>query len=161
MIIKPALFALIAVFSVLQSFAFGVTDAISKDSEEVKLTWETDFEAAQAKSKASGKPMLLDFTGSDWCGWCIRLKKEVFSQPEFAAYASKALVLVQLDFPRAKPQSDALKKQNEALSKKYGVRGFPTIILLSPEGKLLAETGYQRGGAAKYVAHLKELLTGH
>lgn len=142
------------------TFAFGVTDAKSVVDHGAGLTWETDFEAAQAKAKASGKPMLLDFTGSDWCGWCIRLDKEVFSKPEFAAFASQALVLVELDFPRGKPQSEAIKKQNEALAQKYGVRGFPTILLLSADGKLLAETGYQKGGAAKYVAHLKELLAG-
>ncbi len=141
--------------------AFGATDASSLVAQGAGLTWETDFEAAKAKAKASGKPMLLDFTGSDWCGWCIRLKKEVFSQPEFAAFASKAFILVELDFPRGKPQSEAIKKQNEALAQKYGVRGFPTILLLSADGKKLAETGYMKGGPAKYVAHLKELLAGN
>ena len=140
-----------------QIYANGATTTEGAASS-VETAWETDFEAAQAKAKASGKHMLLDFTGSDWCGWCIRLKKEVFSQPEFKEYASKALVLVQVDFPRGKPQSDALKKQNEALAKKFNVRGFPTIILLSSEGELLAETGYQRGGAVSYVTHLKALL---
>lgn len=159
--IKKAIFLLTAaVFSCLPLFAFVATDAGSVVAHGAGLAWETDFKAAQAKATASGKPMLLDFTGSDWCGWCIRLDKEVFSQPEFAAFASEALVLVELDFPRGKSQPEAIKKQNEALAKQYGVRGFPTIILLSPDGKLLAETGYQKGGAAKYVAHLKELLAG-
>jgi thioredoxin-related protein len=158
---KKTIFLLtVVVFSGAPLFAFGLTDASSVVAHGAGLTWETDFEAAKAKAKASGKPMLLDFTGSDWCGWCIRLDKEVFSRPEFAAFASKALVLVELDFPRGKSQPEAVKKQNEALAKQYGVQGFPTIVLLSPEGKLLAETGYQRGGAAKYVAHLKELLAG-
>lgn len=120
--------------------------------------WMTDFEAAQAKAKAEQKPMLLDFTGSDWCGWCIKLDKEVFSKPAFQEFASESLVLVELDFPRAKPQSDELKKQNEMLSEKYGIRGFPTIILLSPDGSLIAKTGYQRGGAEAYVEHVSKLL---
>ena len=125
-----------------------------------EVSWFTDFDEASAEAKSSGLPILLDFTGSDWCGWCIRLDKEVFSQPEFKAYASKSLVLVKLDFPRAGKQSNALKKQNEALSKKYEIRGFPTIVLVSPEGEEIERTGYQRGGAAEYVSHLKELLAG-
>ena len=157
---KAILLLTAAVFCGFTLLAFRATDAASVEAHETGLSWETDFKAAQAEAKASGKPMLLDFTGSDWCGWCIRLDKEVFTQPEFAAFASKALVLVELDFPRGKSQPEAIKKQNEALAKEYGVRGFPTIILLSPDGKLLAETGYQKGGAAEYVAHLKELLAG-
>jgi thioredoxin-related protein len=163
MINKTLIFIWIASLPCIQSFAFGATDAasVAAHGAVAGLSWETDFEAAQAKAKASGKNILLDFTGSDWCGWCIRLQKEVFDKPEFAAFASKALVLVELDFPRGKEQSKSVKKQNEALSEKYGVRGFPTIILLSPEGKVLARTGYKKGGAMKYVAHLKELLAGN
>ena len=79
--------------------------------------WELNFEQAQARAKAENKPMLLDFTGSDWCGWCIRLDKEVFSQTEFKAYAAESLVLVELDFPRGKAQSAEIKAQNKALAK--------------------------------------------
>ena len=120
--------------------------------------WMTDFEAAKAKAKAEGKPMLLDFTGSDWCGWCIKLDKEVFSQDAFKAYAAESLVLVELDFPNNKPISDELKAQNEALAEKYGIRGFPTIVILSPEGEKIDQTGYRRGGAEAYVEHLKEII---
>ena len=120
--------------------------------------WWVDFEQAQAAARAQNKPMLLDFTGSDWCGWCIKLDKEVFSQPEFKAYAAESLVLVELDFPKRKPQSAAIQAQNEALAEKYGIRGFPTILLLTPEGELIERTGYMRGGAATYVAHLKAIL---
>jgi len=102
--------------------------------------------------------MLLDFTGSDWCGWCIKLKKEVFTKAAFKKYADAELVLVELDFPRNKPQSQEIKEQNEALAKKYGIRGFPTIVLLSPEGELVGKTGYRRGGAEAYVKHLEELI---
>ena len=121
-------------------------------------TWLTDFEAAREKAAEEEKPMLLDFNGSDWCGWCIKLKKEVFSQEAFQSYADEELILVDLDFPRNKPQSDELKAQNAALAEKYGVRGFPTIILLSPEGEIIAKTGYRPGGAEAYVEHLQELL---
>ncbi len=121
--------------------------------------WLTDFEAAKAKAAAEQKPLLVDFTGSDWCGWCIMLDKEVFSQQAFKDYAADSLVLVELDFPRGKEQSAELKAQNEALAEKYEIRGFPTILILSPEGKLVGKTGYQRGGAEAYVAHIKEILT--
>lgn len=120
--------------------------------------WQTDFKAAQEKAAEEEKPMLLDFNGSDWCGWCIKLKKEVFSQEAFQSYADEELVLVDLDFPRDKPQSDELKAQNRALAEKYGIRGFPTIILLAPDGEIIAKTGYRPGGAEAYVEHLQELL---
>ena len=120
--------------------------------------WMTDFEAAQAKAKAENKPMLLDFTGSDWCGWCIKLDEEVFSQAAFSEYAAAELVLVEIDFPRRTDQPAKLKAQNEALSQKYGIRGFPTILVLSPEGELIEKTGYRRGGPQAYVAHIKEIL---
>lgn len=121
--------------------------------------WLTDFEVAKAKAKEEQKPMLLDFTGSDWCGWCIKLDKEVFSQAAFKAYAEESLILVELDFPRKNEQSDALKAQNQALKEKYKIRGYPTIIVLSSEGELIERTGYQRGGAKAYVEHIKEILT--
>lgn len=120
--------------------------------------WMTDFEAAQAKAAAEQKPLLLDFTGSDWCVWCIKLDKEVFSQTAFKDYAAEELVLVELDFPRAKEQSDELKAQNQALAEKYKIRGFPTILVLSPDGELIERTGYQPGGADAYVQHIQGIL---
>jgi len=120
--------------------------------------WLTDYDAAVAKAKAEKKTILLDFTGSDWCGWCIKLDKEVFSQKAFKEYADKNLVPVVLDFPRKKEQSEEIKKQNRELQKKYKIRGYPTIILVNSEGKEIARTGYQRGGAEKYVEHLKTLI---
>jgi thioredoxin-related protein len=120
--------------------------------------WMTDFEAAKAKAKAENKPLLLDFTGSDWCGWCIKLDKEVFSKDAFKEYAAAELVLVELDFPRRKELSSELKAQNEKLAQQYGIRGFPTILILSPEGELIEKTGYQRGGAEAYVEHIKGIL---
>jgi len=118
----------------------------------------TDFDAAKAKAKAEDKPMLVDFTGSDWCGWCIKLDKEVFSKAAFKDYASENLILVEIDFPKSKKQSAELKAQNEALAEKYGIRGFPTILVMDGEGKVMERTGYRRGGPEKYVEHLKGIL---
>ena len=119
-----------------------------------ELQWLTDLPKAQAQAKAENKMVLLDFTGSDWCGWCIRLHKEVFSQPEFAEYAKKNLVLVEVDFPRMKKLSDAQKAANDALQQKYKVQGYPTIIVLNGEGKQVGELGYMKGGPPAFIAEL-------
>ena len=119
------------------------------------LTWLTDLPAAQAQAKKEKKLVLMDFTGSDWCGWCIKLNKEVFNTPEFAAYAKDNLVLVELDFPRNKPQSDALKKANAALQTKHGADGFPTIVVLNNDGKeVWKQVGYMAGGSKAWIAKL-------
>jgi thioredoxin-related protein len=120
--------------------------------------WLTDFEAAQKLAAEKNLPILVDFSGSDWCGWCIKLDNEVFSQPKFKTYATENLVLFLADFPNSKPQSAEVKKQNSELSEKYGVRGFPTVLLLKADGAVINRTGYQAGGAAAYVEHIKKLL---
>lgn len=122
-----------------------------------ELNWLTDLPKAQAKAKTENKLVMLDFTGSDWCGWCIKLNKEVFSKPEFAEYAGKNLVLVEVDFPRGKKQSEELKKANKALQEKYKIEGYPTIVVLDSEGKKLGELGYQPGGPKAFIAELDKL----
>jgi protein disulfide-isomerase len=120
----------------------------------------TDFEAAKKEAATKKLPILVNFSGSDWCGWCIKLDREVLSQEAFQKYAEGNLVLFVADFPRRKPLPEATVKQNEALMMKYSVKGFPTVLLLDAEGKVLAETGYQPGGATAYVERLKALLAG-
>lgn len=122
-----------------------------------ELPWTTDLPKAQAKAKAENKLVMLDFTGSDWCGWCIKLNKEVFSTPEFVAYAQKNLVPVEVDFPNKKKQSAELKKANNALQKKYGIEGYPTIIVLNGDGKKVGELGYMPGGPKPFIAELEKL----
>lgn len=120
--------------------------------------WETDMEVAKKRAKDENKKILADFTGSDWCGWCIKLKKEVFDKPEFQEYAKKHLVMLEVDFPRQKKLPAIEKEQNEKLSTQFKVEGYPTIILMDATGKEVARTGYQEGGPEKYVQHLKGLL---
>jgi thioredoxin-related protein len=120
-------------------------------------SWVTDYKKAQEDAKAGKKLMLLEFTGSDWCGWCMKLDKEVFSTPEFQNYASRNLILVKLDFPRRRPQTEALKKQNEQLAQKYGIQGFPTIIVLNGQGEKVGELGYMEGGPSPFLAKLETL----
>ncbi len=122
------------------------------------LDWETDFKKASSVAKASGKYTMLDFSGSDWCGWCIKLEKEVFSQDAFKDFAEKNLVCVSVDFPRKKKQTEELKQQNWDLATKYGIRGYPTIIILSPDGEPVGKAGYLQGGSKKYVQHLYEII---
>ena len=107
-----------------------------------ELQWNTDLAKAQAQAKKENKLVMLDFTGSDWCGWCIKLNKDVFSTQEFADYAKKNLVLVEVDFPRHKELAADQKKANQALQEKYKIEGYPTIIVLNPEGKKLGDLGY-------------------
>lgn len=118
--------------------------------------WLDDFEAAKSTAEKEGKDLLLDFTGSDWCPWCIKLKKEVFSTEAFRKEAPKYFVLVELDLPRQKKLPEKLKLQNEKLSKEYQVDSFPTVCLTDARGRTYAKTGYQDGGAERYL----ELLSG-
>lgn len=121
--------------------------------------WMTDYKKALTLSAKTGKPILADFTGSDWCGWCKKLDGEVFSQKAFKKFASENLILLLVDFPsRRKAQSKELKQQNQKLQRKYGVHGYPTILILNSKGKVIAKTGYRDGGPETYVQHLKELL---
>jgi protein disulfide-isomerase len=122
-----------------------------------ELNWLTDLPKAQAQAKTEHKLVFINFTGSDWCGWCIKLDKETFSKPEFAEYAKQNLVLVQLDFPNKKPQTDALKQANAALQKKFEVEGFPTLIAMTPDGTVVwKQVGYLKGGPAALIAKLDE-----
>lgn len=120
--------------------------------------WMTDFEAAKKKATAENKDLLVDFTGSDWCGWCIKLSDEVFKHEAFDKGVADKFVLVELDYPRDKSgQSEAVQKQNDELKNKYSIQGYPTILLMDGKGRPFAKTGYQAGGPEKYLTHLDEL----
>lgn len=118
--------------------------------------WQTDFAAAQASAKKDSKAILLDFTGSDWCGWCIKMKKDSLDQKAFQEFADKKLVLVEVDFPNAKKQTEAVKKQNDDLQKKYNVEGYPTFVLVDGDGKELGRhVGYLKGGPSAFVEKIE------
>ncbi|MBG6062182.1 protein disulfide-isomerase [Flavobacterium sp. CG_9.1] len=128
-------------------------------AEAQELVWETNVTKAMAISTETKKPLLLFFTGSDWCGWCIRLQKEVLKTPEFAAWAKENVVLIELDYPRKVPQTEDIKKQNTELQMAFGIQGFPTIILANAttkEGKVnfegIGSTGYVAGGPTAWLA---------
>ncbi len=126
-----------------------------------KPGWGVDQTQALAKAKTDKKMVLMDFTGSDWCGWCIKMDKEIFSTPEFKKYAQDNLELVELDFPHKKQLPPMTKQQNDALAKQYGVEGFPTTVVLDSNGKTLKVFGgYVEGGAAAFIATLQQLKAG-
>jgi protein disulfide-isomerase len=120
--------------------------------------WGTNWKEAQKMSAKENKPILIDFSGSDWCSWCIKLDKDVFSKVSFKKFAKKNLILFLADFPSNKKQNDAVKKQNTELAKKYGVQGYPTVLLVDSKGKVLLKTGYKSGGVRKYIKHLKDAM---
>jgi len=135
---------------------FFFTSGCSQNKEDLK--WTGNLEDAMKIAKAENKTVLVNFTGSDWCQWCKRLSGEVFTQKEFAQFAKEKLVLVKVDFPRTIEQSPALVNYNRNLAQKYGVQGFPTIVLLDKNGSVLTYTGYREGGAQSYVEHIRSFI---
>jgi thioredoxin-related protein len=122
-----------------------------------ELTWLTDYDTALQQAKSEGKLVLMDFTGSDWCGWCIKLKSEVFDTREFAAFANANLVMLEVDFPRGKAQTEQQRQHNAKLSDKYPVEGYPTIIIASSDGRPLAKAGYMPGGPKAFIGALRKI----
>jgi thioredoxin-related protein len=140
------------------AFAFALLVAPRARADEA---WLTDYKKAQEEAKTNKKLLLLNFTGSDWCGWCIKLDKDVFSKPEFKEYTSKNLVLLTIDFPRAKQQPANVKLQNQGLASQYQVQGFPTIVVLNGEGRKVWEyPGYFPDGASAFIAELEKARKG-
>ena len=120
-----------------------------------KTGWDDNYDKALAEAKADNKLVLLDFTGSDWCGYCMQLDSEVFSKSDFKKFAKENLVLVELDFPQGKRQTKKLVEQNAALKDKFEISGYPTLILVDGEGNLQARWG---GYSKDFLAKLKEKM---
>jgi len=130
------------------------------------LKWHTDFTEAAKLSQKTHKPILANFTGSDWCGWCKVLKREVFVTNEFKKWAKKNVILLEVDFPRRTKIAPELKKQNYALQRAFGVRGYPTVWMFSVGNKKdpkkdlvpLGKTGYRKGGPKVWIASIDKYL---
>lgn len=157
--------ALLAVSCSKKQAAQTKTDTTTEKKAEkitaaAKAGWLTSYEQAQKEAQAKNRLLLMDFTGSDWCGWCIMLDKEVFSKPEFKEYAKNNLVLLELDFPRSKQMPPEVTAQNEKLAMKYGIQGFPTVVVFDSAGKPLGALGYQPGGPQAFIAELERLRKG-
>ena len=115
---------------------------------------------AKTLAKEHGKLILADFTGSDWCHWCIKLDEEVFEKEAFKNWARNRVILLKLDFPRGKGQDPGIAFQNKALAKKYGVTGYPSVLVLDSNGKKLRKWGYSKGGVKKWVDGLTRNVRG-
>ncbi|MEZ4979168.1 MAG: thioredoxin family protein [Chitinophagales bacterium] len=139
------------------------------EEENIRMNgeWFMYVDDAYKESKATGKPIMANFTGSDWCGWCIRLKNEVFSKKEFSEWAKENVVLLELDFPRSKVLPDELKQQNGSLQQFFGVSGYPTIWLFNMEFdqstnqfniERLGKTGYIAGGVKNWTSETQKII---
>ena len=152
--------------------AFALITFVSFSQKE-SLTWHTDLQKAISLSQKDKKPMMLFFTGSDWCGWCHKLQKEVFYQEDFVKWAKDNVVLVEVDFPSRtgeayKKQTDETRQQNNLLQQQFSVRGYPTVWFVKPEktkeGKVnlaqLGQTGYVAGGAQNWINGAVSIIQG-
>lgn len=137
--------------------AFGMVSGIFADA-----TWLTDHKQATEIAKKDQKPILMLFTGSDWCGYCMKLDKEFFSQQDFKEFAQSDIVLLEVDFPKNKKLDATTTAQNKKLAKKYGIRGYPTIYIVDADGEVIYQTGYgefvKAKSAENYIKILKEKI---
>lgn len=139
--------------------------ALNNEKED-SLKWHTNMKDAVAVAKKENKPIFMFFTGSDWCGWCIRLQKEVFKTPEFEKWAKEKVVLVELDFPRRTAQADDIKMQNAQLQQVFAVRGYPTVWFVKANDnsgninfEQLGSTGYVAGGPSAWLDGANQIIT--
>ena len=125
---------------------------VSRSTKSHQAQWLNSYDEAVKLSAQTGRPILADFTGSNWCGYCVKLKKEVFDTPEFSAWAAENVVLLELDFPRPNKQPDWIKKQNNQLRNRYEIESYPTVLILNADGSVIGSQGYMRGGPERWVA---------
>ncbi len=131
--------------------SYKITDPVQSEG------WSNNAEEVFNISKEKGSPILMNFTGSDWCKWCIKIKKEIFDTPEFKEWVKENNVeLLELDFPRRLPQTDVLKSQNASLAKEMQVRGYPTIFIIH-NGKAI-KTGYVAGGPENWIKSVESQI---
>ena len=135
------------------SLLFGLIPVVATPAEDI-YSWETDLDAALSRARELGRSVLVYFAGSDWCGWCARLHAEVIYTDLFRDFTDRSVVPVLIDFPRIRALTPERRRANEQLAARFGVRGFPTVLILDPDGSERFRTGFVAGGAGNYVAHL-------
>ncbi len=134
------------------------SEIVSATAAKTKDGWHQSFGDAVAEAKSSGRPLLIDFTGSDWCHWCIKLDQEVFEKSEFKEWAEKNVVLLKLDFPQSMKLEKDLVEQNDALQQVFAIRGYPTVIFADASGKLLGRYGYDKGGPQNWISKAEAMI---
>jgi thioredoxin-related protein len=135
----------------------GMAALLLCSSSSRAAIWLTDYDAALVQAKNERKLVLMNFTGSDWCGWCMKLKAEVFDTPAFATFADANLILLEVDFPRRRPMTSQQRQANQALAEKFGVSGYPTIVIADGLGRLAGELGYMPGGPRPFIEKIKSI----
>ncbi len=123
-----------------------------------EISWMDNYPQAIKLAQEKSKPIVLFFTGSDWCAWCVKLEKEVFESTEFTTEIDDKLIFVKLDYPMKKQLEAKLKEQNEKLKARFYIRSFPTVIILSPDEKTIGITGYRAGGGKQYAEHIMKMV---
>ena len=130
---------------------YAISDPVSTEG------WNNNANEVFKNAKAANAPIIMNFTGSDWCIWCKRIKAEIFETPEFKAWVKENnIALLELDFPRNINQSDELKAQNNSLKNEVGIQGFPTLIIIA-NGKMI-RTGYVKGGAKAWIESVESQI---
>lgn len=151
------------IFYLLMLITCGITTLCTAEeatttNNKATITWTSNYEEALTLAKTGNKPVVLFFTGTDWCGWCNKLEEEVFDTKEFAELVGKKFIFVKLDFPLYKSLPANINTQNKQLQKKFGVRSFPTLVMLDPTSEQpIGTTGYRPGGGKQYASHLERL----
>jgi len=132
---------------------------IQRTSYEAQIKepqWLTSLPEAIAEAQSENKLILLDFTGSDWCHYCVKLKKEIFEKSEFKAWASDNVVLLELDYPRGSQLPPRIQQQNEMLKSRYAISSYPTVLLVDVEGNVKAKMAYQNGQSPSQWVQMAE-----
>ncbi len=158
---RVTLIIMLALLNVGVNLAFAENNNSTlpvNQQQQSQVSWNTNYNDALQAAQNQNKPLLLFFTGSDWCGWCKKMVQEVFDSPEFAQKVGDDFIFVEVDFPMRAPLSSTLAQQNDMLKQRYGVTGFPTIIILDPNQNFVAESGYRPGGGVAYADYLKQLM---
>ncbi len=133
--------------------------SLTKAPIDVPIQWHSDFDKAVEIANQTNRPLLVNFTGSDWCSWCVKLKSDVFSTDEFNQWAKDQVVLVELDYPKNKPQLPATKRRNQDLAEKYLVQNYPTVLLISPQGEVLGPKLGYKDSPTNWIAAAQPILT--
>lgn len=142
-------------FIVLTVTIFSSCDTAETPSAP-KVVWVTSYSEGLALAKKTGKPMLVDFTGKDWCGPCMELKKNVFDTDTFKRWAAEHVILVELDYPQRPKQTT---EENKLTASRYQIRAYPTVLFISPDEQILGRTGYgQRENAVSWIKRVKQFV---
>lgn len=152
--------ASLAAFAGTGERAADVPASAEKSKIATPVGWFDDFEKAQKLAEKSGRDLLVAFSGSDWCSWCMILESEVLSKKSFTEIAGEIFVPVYIDFPRDKERlSPAAKRQNAGLVARYRIGRFPAVLLLDADGDIIAQSGYIEGGPEVFFKKIRTLLT--